>query len=138
MRRKSRRPQPQPVEPHMDVRYLIAGGSMLALMGMLIDVRGLIKPSTATPTNVCAEMIAPQSMLSRDELAQLLTVSERDRKVAIRNVISDPYCKLSDIEVRAGVQAEREVYPLEFDPQTWFVVLYEGDEYAGYDFIFQH
>jgi hypothetical protein len=122
----------------MDVRYLIAGGSMLALMGMLIDVRGLIKPSTATPTNVCAEMIAPQSMLSRDELAQLLTVSERDRKVAIRNVISDPYCKLSDIEVRAGVQAEREVYPLEFDPQTWFVVLYEGDEYAGYDFIFQH
>ncbi|NJP12002.1 MAG: hypothetical protein HC866_23115 [Leptolyngbyaceae cyanobacterium RU_5_1] len=28
-------------------------------------------------------------------------------------------------------------YPLAFDPQTWFIVLYEGDEYAGYSFSFR-
>jgi hypothetical protein len=137
MRRKSRRPHPPSADPKIDVRYLIAGGSMLAMMGVLIDFRGLIKPSTATSSDVCETMVAPQSVLSRDELAQLLTVPERDRKDAVREKISEPYCTLPSLEIRAGVEATREAYPLEFDPQTWFVVLYEGDEYAGYSFVFQ-
>jgi hypothetical protein len=49
-----------------------------------------------------------------------------------------PYCRLSELEVRAGVRAQREAYPLAFDPQTWFVVLYEGDQYTGYSFSFRH
>jgi len=51
-------------------------------------------------------------------------------------VIAEPYCTLSPVEVREGVTAQREAYPLEFNPETWFVVLYEGEEYAGFDFSF--
>jgi hypothetical protein len=50
--------------------------------------------------------------------------------------VSEPYCKLPTLNVRAGVEAEREAYPLEFDPATTLVILYENDEYAGYRFSF--
>ncbi|WP_179228673.1 hypothetical protein [Leptolyngbya ohadii] len=46
-------------------------------------------------------------IISREQLAQFLTISERA------------------------------VYPLAFDRQTWLVVLYEGEEYAGYQFRVQ-
>jgi len=36
-----------------------------------------------------------------------------------------------------GVQVEREAYPLEFDPQTWFVLQYHGEEFVGFDFSFR-
>lgn len=126
MKRKSNPPQ---------VKYLLAGGSMLALVGVMTDLRTVFKP--ATPSNVCQQVVQSQSVLSRDELARLLNVPERDNKETIRAIVSEPYCILPQVEIRAGVPAEREAYPLAFDPQTWFVVLYEGDEYAGYSFVFQ-
>lgn len=129
-RRQGRSRKPQAA------KYLMAGGSMLALVGLLVDLREIVKP--APPNNVCQEVVQPQSVLSRNELARLLQVPERDRKQVIQAIISEPYCRLADVEVRAGVPAQREAYPLAFDPQTWLVVLYEGDEYAGYSFVFNH
>lgn len=117
------------------IKYLLAGGSMLALVGVLADLRPVFTPPAA-PVTQCQEMVQPQATLSRERLSQFLTVPERDRRATVQAVISEPYCRLSSIEVRAGVLAERHAYPLEFDPQTWFVVLYEGDEYAGYSFVF--
>lgn len=115
--------------------YLLAGSSMLMLAGVMVDVRDVLRPADS-PSSVCAEIVQPQSVLPRDKLALLLNVPERDSKDTIRSIISEPYCRLPTIEIRAGVTAEREAYPLAFDPQTWFVVLYEGNEYAGYDFVF--
>ncbi|MBD2462711.1 hypothetical protein H6G89_16855 [Oscillatoria sp. FACHB-1407] len=132
MKRKPQKPQPKSPP---NVKYLLAGGTMLVLVGVLADVRTLFKP--AAPSNVCQEVVQSQSVLSRDELARLLNVPERDTKEAIRAIVSEPYCLLPNVEIRAGVTAEREAYPLAFDPQTWFVVLYEGNEYAGYSFVFQ-
>jgi hypothetical protein len=117
------------------IKYLLAGGSMLALVGVLADLRTVFTPPAASVTQ-CQEMVQPQATLSRETLSQFLTVPERDRRSTVQAIISTPYCQLSSIEVRAGVLAERHAYPLEFDPQTWFVVLYEGDEYAGYSFVF--
>lgn len=128
MRRRRRRPKTR-------VNYLLAGGSMLALVGVLVDLRGMFKPSA--PSNVCQSIVQPQSVLSRDELSQLLSIPERNSKESVQAIVSQPYCVLPSVEVRAGVSAEREAYPLAFDPQTWFVVLYEGNEYAGYGFVFQ-
>jgi hypothetical protein len=125
----------KPVRKASNFQYFLAGGTMLVLMSILSNVKATWKPNQVS--NDCAEIIQSDSVLARDELAKLLAIPERDRKEAIHAVVSDPYCRLPKVEIREGVAAEREVYPLAFDPQTWFVVLYEGEEYAGYSFLFQ-
>ena len=119
------------------MKYVLAGGSVLAAFGLLADPRGLLPPS-APPQAVCQEMVQAKTILSRDQLSRLLAVPERSSKTQIREILKEPYCKLSSIEVRAGVASQREAYPLAFDSQTWLVVLYEGGEYASYDFSFRH
>lgn len=116
-------------------QYFLAGGSLLALVGLLADVRTSWEPRPVS--NACQAVVQPQSVLSRDELSQLLTVPERDAKATVKAIVSDPFCRLAPVEIRQGVVAEREAYPLAFDPDTWFVLLYEGEEYAGYSFVFQ-
>ena len=64
----------------------------------------------------------------------LLAVPERDSKSRSREIIQEPYCTLSALNIRAGVEADREAYPLAFEPNTTLVILYENDEYAGYRF----
>lgn len=83
----------------------------------------------------CQEVIQPQTTLSRETLAELLTVPERDSRERVSAILGEPYCVLPGMRVRAGTIAIREAYPLEFDPEMWLVILYEGGEYAGYDFI---
>ncbi|MEM8604697.1 MAG: hypothetical protein AAGF24_12790, partial [Cyanobacteria bacterium P01_H01_bin.121] len=93
-------------------------------------------PSTLNE-NACEEIVQTEATLSREQLAQLLTIPERDSKARIRQVVAEPYCTLAGLTVRSGVNAEREAYPLEFDPKTQLVILYENDEYAGYRFNFE-
>ncbi len=105
---------------------------MLALAALVV----IPQMSTEAPkvSNLCQQTVQSQSVLSRDELSQLLTIPERASREAVREVIAEPYCLLEAAEIRAGAMAEREVYPLAFDPQSWLIVLYEEGEYAGYDF----
>lgn len=120
------------------LKPLLAGGIMFALIGLLMDVRGEISPQRGgNPHDACSGMVNSQVVLSREQLAQLLTVPEREAKTRVRDILREPYCQLPALQVRAGVTAERDVYPLSFDPQTRLVILYEGDEYAGYRFSFQ-
>ncbi|NJP10841.1 MAG: hypothetical protein HC866_16330 [Leptolyngbyaceae cyanobacterium RU_5_1] len=118
------------------VKYMLAGGSVVAALGLLIDPHALLPKPTAVQ-DVCQQIVDPKAILSRDQLSQLLTLPERTRKAQLRQLLQTPYCQLPNLEVRAGVSAERAAYPLAFDPQTWFIVLYEGDEYAGYSFSFR-
>ncbi len=121
---------------HSGVKYMLAGGSMIAALGLLVDPQGLL-PKMAAAKDSCQEVISEKAVLSREQLAQVLTVPERANKQAIRQVMKLPYCRLATIQPRAGINADREAYPLAFDPKTWLVVLYEGDEYAGYSFSFR-
>ncbi|WP_084782735.1 hypothetical protein [Leptolyngbya sp. O-77] len=114
--------------------YLVMGGALLMLAMLMTDL-GDRRPKPVS--NKCLEVVQSQSVLHRDKLSQLLSIPERSSRDQVKAVISEPYCRLPQIEIRAGVPAEREAYPLAFDPQTWFVVLYEGNEYAGYDFVFK-
>ncbi len=82
----------------------------------------------------CTGEISSSAQLSRQQLAELLTVPERDSKQRIRQIVDQPYCQLAPLSVRAGVEAEREAYPLAFSPDKTFIILYEDGEYAGYDF----
>jgi hypothetical protein len=123
---------------HSGLSPLLAGGILFAFVSLLMDMRG---SSISTPISnhheACQGTVNQQVVISREQLAQLLTVPERDSKTRVRDMLDEPYCQLPNLKVRAGVVAERDVYPLAFDPQTRLVILYEGDEYAGYRFSFQ-
>ncbi|XGV96940.1 MAG: hypothetical protein ACAF41_29980 [Leptolyngbya sp. BL-A-14] len=120
-------------------KQLVAGGAVLLAFGLLLDLHSLpsflsknfSQKSSGEP---CQEVVQSQAKLSRQQLARLLTVPEGDKKQKVQEILKDPYCKLADLQVRAGATAQREAYPLEFEPQTWLVILYEGDQYAGYRF----
>lgn len=116
-------------------KQLLAGGSVLLAVGMLVDFRSLPSLfSRKTAEESCQTVVQSQTKLSRQALAQLLTVPEGDRKQKVRGIVKEPYCKLADLQIRAGATAQREAYPLDFDPQTWVIILYEGEQYAGYRF----
>lgn len=138
--RPSQPSQPsKPTKPggirHSWMQYLVAGGCILSALALMTDVQSLM-PS-ATVSDFCQRVVKTEALLSREHLAQLLAVSERSPKSSVQQVIAEPYCQLPTLELRAGVPAEREAYPLAFDPDTWFVVLYEDGEYAGFDFSFR-
>ncbi|NER00374.1 MAG: hypothetical protein F6K30_27370 [Cyanothece sp. SIO2G6] len=118
-----------------NVQYAIAGGCIFMALALLVDVRPFTPK--AAPSNLCQQMVRPDAVLSRDHLTQILAISERTARSAVQQVMAEPYCRLSPVSIRAGVLAEREAYPLGFDPDTWLVMLYEGEEYAGFDFSFQ-
>lgn len=112
---------------------MVLGGMAAALTLM---VQWPSRPSSeATPPNLpCQQIVQPQSALSREALLELLAVPERESMQTVRDIVHEPYCTLPPLEIRAGVASQREVFPLAFDPQTWLVVLYEDNEYAGYAF----
>jgi len=123
--------------PTSNLKYMLAGGAVVAAFGLLGDPRALLS-NPAPVKDVCQEIVQSKATLSREELSRLLVVPERSNKSQIRQVVQEPYCKLAALSVRSGATAQREVYPLAFDNQTWLVVLYEGNEYAGYSFSFRH
>ncbi|MGI8935310.1 MAG: hypothetical protein ACR2FS_14680 [Phormidesmis sp.] len=131
------------------IKPLLAGGLMFALIGILLDINGVKtllsgpfrlsntasqNPSISRLAQECETEIVDSAQLSREQLLKLLAIPERDSKERVRQVVQSPYCQLSSLDIRAGVKAEREAYPLAFDPETTLVILYENDEYAGYRF----
>jgi len=80
----------------------------------------------------CQEMVQAKTLISKQQLAQLLTLPVGTPQAKIREVLNQPYCKLANLQIRTGATAVREAYPLDFDSQNWLIVLSEGDQYAGY------
>lgn len=117
---------------------LLVGGLMVVFVGLLLDFRGEgPRAMSASAQETCQGQVNAQVSLSREQLAQLLAVPERDSKERVAAIVGAPFCLLQSLQVRAGVSAERQVYPLAFDPDTRLVILFEGNEYAGYRFSFQ-
>lgn len=131
------------------VKPIIAGGLIISLISLLTDFSN-IKSITSNPrdlllklgskeateklSTVCIGEVLNSAQLSRAQLAELLTIPERESKQRIRQVVEQPYCQLTSLDVRAGVEAQREAYPLAFAPDKALIILYENGEYAGYDF----
>lgn len=124
-------PRPQPRQ------VLVAGGSMLALAALLITPNLSQDQAKDADPFTCIRQEQPKALVSRDQLAKLLDTDLQAPKAAVLEFLKAPYCVLSAGKTEAGLPANREAYPLEFDPQTWLVVLYEGDRYVGYDFRFR-
>jgi hypothetical protein len=118
-------------------KLLLIGAMLLPLIGILLmDLRHAV-PGMVKRTESCQGSVTDGVVISREKLAEFLTISERDSRSRVEELLQAPYCQLPSLEVRAGIPAERMVYPLAFDPKTWLIVLYEGDEYAGYRFLIQ-
>ncbi|MEM6255436.1 MAG: hypothetical protein AAF821_21185 [Cyanobacteria bacterium P01_D01_bin.156] len=130
----------QPYSQQLGQKSLIFASLTMILASLLLDLNGFPKnllASSDTPETTCDQVVNNTAKLSRKQLAQLLTIPERDTKDRVQQIISDPYCQLPTLNVRSGVAAEREAYPLAFDPGTTLVILYENNEYAGYRFNFE-
>lgn len=141
--RSPRQPQPSPVRRRRKAqrqprsrKVWLAGSGMLALAALVV----VPKPGTdeaQSVSNACQQKVESQSVLSRAELSELLTVPKGSPKDTVQTLINAPYCTLAPIALSEGTTAERAAYPLEFDPQTWLIVRYENDEYADFDFSFR-
>ena len=119
-------------------RYFLAAGWGLAAIGLLLNASTYLKADAASnQKDNCQKIVQSSAVLSRDQLGKILTVPERSNQQTIRDIVAEPYCQLPSMEIRDGVTASREAYPLAFEPSTWLVMLYEGDEYAGFSFSFQ-
>lgn len=132
--------QPSPSRLGTGLRALMATGLILSLVALIKDgamVRTWIGRANAKPDQSCQAIVHSDARVSREQLAQLLAIPERQAKSAVQKVLAQPYCRLPPLQLRANVVAERESYPLAFDPTTHLVILYENDEYAGYRFRFQ-
>lgn len=131
----------RPQSNRLGTKPLVAASLTIILAALLFDIDKLTtvfsSPSTLGQNTDCNTVVSNEAKLSRKQLATLLTIPERDAKTRVRQIISEPYCQLPTLKVRSGVDAEREAYPLAFDPGTTLVILYENDEYAGYRFSFE-
>ena len=120
-------------------RVLMAGGSMLAL-ATLVVTPSINRDGTAVNKasgEVCIKQVDKQSLVSRDELAAVLDLERQATKAQVQKIVDQPHCVLEAQAGENGVRVEREAYPLEFDPQTWFVLQYQDGKYAGFDFSFR-
>ncbi|MEO1402428.1 MAG: hypothetical protein AAFV72_14465 [Cyanobacteria bacterium J06635_1] len=114
-------------------KALLAGGSM-AFLAALTVVPAKIKPSDTgvAPQPICQQVVRSESRLSREQLSQLLSIPEASSKEAIHRIVDTPYCILKSAEA-----IRHEAYPLEFDPNTWLILIYEDGAYSSYDFVFK-
>jgi hypothetical protein len=113
----------------------MAGGSVFLAVWLLLEQHGFsLFTGKKESTVPCQEVVRSEAILSQKQLAQLLTIPEGDKKQRIQEIIKEPYCKLQSLQIRAGTTAQRDAYPLEFDQNTWLVILYEGEQYTGYRF----
>lgn len=136
-------PRPQPPTPwykklklpKIKLDHLLLSGAVLAAIGLTVVQQQEAPPTVGPdPNRFCQEIVQPKAVVSRDQLAQLLTVPERGERAQVQAIIKQPYCRMPALSIRAGATTERDAYPLAFDPQTWLVVLYEGGTYVGYGF----
>lgn len=134
-------PKPQqqwfkpPKLPEIKPELVLIGGAMLAAIGLtLTQPSDIPLNQSPNPDLFCQEIVQPKAKLTREQLAQLLTVAERGARPKVQGIVKEPYCRMSNVTIRAGATTERVAYPLASDPQTWVVILYEGDTYVGYGF----
>lgn len=135
-------------------KALIASGAVATLMVAVILPDQV--SSEAIAQSNCQEVIQSGAEMSRGEISSLITLPVGSPKQSVRQAISEPYCTLpvetdkaaaakqatessleGDSKLAESNLAEREAYPLAFDPEVWVVLNYESGKYTGYDFVFK-
>jgi cytoskeletal protein RodZ len=122
--------------PKFKLEHLLMGGAILVAIGLAIAQSEVVPPNNSelTPDQLCQEIVQPKAVVTREQLAKILTIPERTQRAKVQAIVQQPYCKMPSVNIRAGATTEREASPLAEDRQTWLVVAYEGGTYVGYGF----
>lgn len=81
--------------------------------------------------SLCIGTINPTVRISRATLAWLITVPVGSAQREVMEQLGAPYCLLPDAD--GLIQS---VYPCEWDPSTWIIVLFQKQQYISYQFRF--
>ncbi|MFM7469927.1 MAG: hypothetical protein ACKO5P_00210 [Nodosilinea sp.] len=130
-------PPALPASPPSLRAAVLAGGSMVAAAVLGLSPHPAQMVDSQVMTGECIKLEKIENSLSRDRLKALLGVQTPAPRATLQALLKVPYCVLKPTTDGQGVAIEREAYPLEFDPQTWVVITYQGDRYTGYDFLFR-
>jgi hypothetical protein len=136
---RSPRPAPRSHQPPIKLFLgaILLGGLLLATADRWSDSSASPQSAPVSVHPQCDRPVPRDIALSEEQILALLTVPERQVAQDVQQLLGDPHCTLPSLQLRAGVTAERSLYALAVSPQTWLVVLYEEDEYAGYAFDVQ-
>ncbi len=121
-------------------RWLAAGIAGILALISFIQAMGLPSFGSRDSDLNCNGTVRAQAVLTETQIAKLLSLKKGEAKDTVRSLLKDPYCTLPKSEIRAGAPADREAYLVQaddfvqFDPKTRLVILYEGDQYAGFRF----
>lgn len=124
-------------------KALIASGAVATLV-VAIVLPDQVSSEAIAQSN-CLEVIQSGAEMSRGEISKLITLPTGSPKQTVRQAIAEPYCTLpleqndskAEFDSEKSDSAEREAYPLAFDPEVWVVLNYESETYTGYDFVFR-
>ncbi|MGB3790680.1 MAG: hypothetical protein WA949_21915, partial [Phormidesmis sp.] len=103
-------------------RALLASGAAATLM-MTIVLPDRVS-SEAIAQSDCQQVIQSGAEMSRGEISALIALPVESAKQAVYQAVSEPYCTLpieTAVEGAEPSSAEREAYPLAFDPEVWVV-----------------
>lgn len=75
----------------------------------------------------CSIMLDVNARMSRAELSRLIAIPAGTDRATVEQAIGGAYC-------RFGAWT---AYPLEFDPDVWIIVLYDGNVYLTFDYSFE-
>lgn len=81
--------------------------------------------------SLCIGTVNPTVRISRATLAWLITVPVGSAQREVMGQLGAPYCLFSDVDGFIRV-----AYPCEWDPSTWILIVFQKQQYAGYDFNF--
>lgn len=89
--------------------------------------------SVSTKSTPCLQVENSTAKISRSTLAWLIDVPVGSDGQAVMKRLNTPYCFLSNTTTLT-----KAAYPCEWDPATWIIVTFQNQQYAGYDFSFNH
>lgn len=89
--------------------------------------------STSEEQPSCTQTLNPGTRISRPSLAWLVSIPVGSAQAQITERLGTPYCLL---EGSGGLT--QFAYPCEWEPFTWLVINFQNEQYAGYEFSFEH
>ena len=103
----------------------------IAILSLAIvwDSKILGQTNATAPDLQCTAKANTSQRLTASQLTELTQTREGTAKKTVQARLPTAYCQLSNLSVRAGAVAQREVFQL--SSSSWMVVMYEGDRFMG-------
>lgn len=127
-------PSPENTHTFLVPKFTLKDGLFASItvlsMAIVWDSKILTRTSsTLAPDLQCTAKAPTSQLLTARQLTELTQTREGTAKKTVQSRLPKAYCQLSNLSVRAGAVAQREVFQL--SSSSWMVVMYEGDRFMG-------